>query len=470
MPGTGHSGDGITTGRLRRVGPLAGVAARTAGEAVIASLRRRPVEAEKYAERAERYVEVMGQSKGALMKIGQILSFVHFNGAVPPENRAIFQAAMARLQADAPPMAPELAAEVVEAELGAPPSELFSEFSPLPLAAASIGQVHRARLADGRAVAVKVQYPGVADAIRADLRNVELVAVTFQLMRSLIPGLTRTDPQAVAEEISERIGDELDYCVEASNQKLFADSFAGHPFIQVPAVIDELSTRRVLTQELAEGWRWSEAVTKPQEMRDRWGEAIFRFVFGSLRRLCAFNADPHPGNYLFRPDGTVSFLDFGCVKRFSRQDVTQMQDIVRSAINGDAVALRAAFVDVGVFDPVGPPRAEEVLEWYRPSFAMITAPQPCTMTPEMVCDLVRHEMTFKGPSGKILRFADMPKNFVLLSRIDLGLMSVLAELRASGDWRSIQAELDDGAAPVTVMGTAEAQFLAGSAPRSATSS
>jgi len=101
---------------------------------------------------------------------------------------------------------------------------------------------------------------------------------------------------------------------------------------------------------------------------------------------------------------------------------------------------------------------------------MITAPQPCTMTPEMVSDLVRHEMTFKGPSGKILRFADMPKNFVLLSRIDLGLMSVLAELRASGDWRSIQAELDDGAAPVTVMGTAEAQFLAGSAPRSATSS
>jgi len=236
-----------------------------------------------------------------------------------------------------------------------------SGFSPLPLAAASIGQVHRARLADGRAVAVKVQYPGVADAIRADLRNVELVAVTFQLIRSLIPGLTRADPQAVAEEISERIGEEFDYCVEASNQKLFADGFAGHPFIQVPAVIDELSTRRVLTQELAEGWRWSEAVTKPQEIRDRWGEAIFRFVFGSLRRLCALNADPQPGNYLFRPDGTVSFLDFGCMKRFSRQEVTQMQDIVRSAIDGDVVALGAAFVDVGVFDPVGPLRAEEVL-------------------------------------------------------------------------------------------------------------
>lgn len=131
--------DGIVTGRLRRAAPLAGLAARTAGEAVIASLRRKPPGAGDYARRAERYAEVMGRSKGALMKIGQIMSFVPFGSAVPPENRAIYQAAMSRLQADAPPMAPELAAAVIESELGAPPGALFEEFSALPVAAASIG-------------------------------------------------------------------------------------------------------------------------------------------------------------------------------------------------------------------------------------------------------------------------------------------------------------------------------------------
>jgi predicted unusual protein kinase regulating ubiquinone biosynthesis (AarF/ABC1/UbiB family) len=453
-------GDGIVTGRFRRVSPLAGLAARTAGEAVIASLRRRPAGAEDYARRAERYVQVMGRSKGALMKIGQMLSFVPFASAVPQENRAIYQAAMSRLQADAPPMAPELAAAVIEAELGAPPGRLFQEFSAHPMAAASIGQVHTAVLPNGRPVAVKVQYPGVAEAIRADLRNTELVAVSFQLLRSVVPGLTRADPTTVAEEVSERIGEELDYRIEAAHQSFFASAYAGHPYIHVPSVIGEYSTGRVLTQELVTGLRWPEAVTAGRELRDRWAETIFRFAIGSLRRLCAFNADPHPGNYLFHPDGSVSFLDFGCVKHYSQDDIAQVQRIVRAAVAGDARALRAAFAEAGLIDATTGPAADEVLAWYRPGFEMITGPQPYTLTPELVARLIENEFSPRGPSGRVVRSLRSPRDYVFMTRIDLGLWSVLAELRATGHWRSIQAELDNGADPVTEIGKADAAFWA----------
>ena len=194
--------DGITTGRLRRSAPMVGVIARTAGESVIAKLRRKDESPEEYARRAERYVELMGRSKGALMKAGQIMSFVSFDSMVPAESRSLYQSAMARLQADAPPMDPALAAEVIRRGARRTPDQVFAEFAPLPLAAASIGQVH-GRGSTMAGVAVKVQYPGVADAIAADLKNTELLAVFMQLLRSFVPGLTRTDPRSIGAELSD---------------------------------------------------------------------------------------------------------------------------------------------------------------------------------------------------------------------------------------------------------------------------
>jgi predicted unusual protein kinase regulating ubiquinone biosynthesis (AarF/ABC1/UbiB family) len=453
-------GDGIATGRLRRGTPLAGLAARTASEAVIASLHRRPASSADCERRAERYAEFMGRSKGAIMKIGQLMSYVPFGSAVPAENRAIYQAAMSRLQADAPPMAPELAAEVVESELGAPPGQLFSEFSAYPVAAASIGQVHTARLRDGQQVAVKVQYPGVAQAISADLRNTELVAAMFQMLRSVIPGLTRADPKTIAAEVSERISEELDYRIEAAHQSFFAAAYAGHPYIHVPSVIGEYSTARVLTQQLATGLSWPEAVSASQELKDRWAETLFRFSIGSMRRLLAWNVDPHPGNFLFHPDGSVSFLDFGCVKHYNRDDMAQVQRIVRAVLAEDARALRAEFVEAGIFDATTGPAPEEILTWYRPGFEMITAPQPYTLTPELVARVIQNQVSFRGPGGRVVRSLRLPKDFVFMTRIDLGLWSVLAELGATGYWRSILAELDEGADPVTGMGQADAAFWA----------
>jgi len=455
--------DGIPVGRLRRAAPLLGAAARGTGEAVIGALRRRgaPTEPEAaWTRRAERYAELLGRSKGALMKAGQVLSYVPFGAAVPPESREFFRAAMARLQADAPPMAPELAAEVVREELGAPPEELFAEFSPRPLAAASIGQVHAARLPDGRAVAVKVQYPGVAEAIRDDLRNAELLAVFFQLLRSAVPGLTRLDPKEIAGEISARITEELDYRLEASHQQFFADAYRGHPFIAVPEIIPDLSARRVLTQQLADGLRWEAAVRASQRLRDAWGEAIYRFALGSLRRLHAFNADPHPGNYLFRRDGSVAFLDFGCVKRFNAGQVVLMQDVVRAVLRQDADAVWDAFARLGLLSATDGLTPRDVLEWYSGPFEMLLSPQPYQITPEIAARILRSEYSPAGPSGRVVRSLSLPGDYVFLSRIDLGLFSVLAELRATADWRGIQAELDENSPPATPMGEADAAFWA----------
>jgi predicted unusual protein kinase regulating ubiquinone biosynthesis (AarF/ABC1/UbiB family) len=450
--------DGIATGRVRRAVPVAGMAARTAGESVLARLRRVEPTPEEYARRAERYVELLGRSKGALMKAGQLMSFVSFTASVPEENRALFQAAMSRLQTSAPPMAPELATEVVELELGQAPERLFAEFDASPLAAASIGQVHAARMHDGTPVAVKIQYPGVGAAIAADLKNTELLGVMFQLMRSFVPGLTRSDPRSMAAEISERITEELDYRIEARNQTLFADAYRGHPFIHVPRVMTELSSERVLTQELATGARWNEALQAPEDLRNTWAEVIHRFFFGGMRRLNAFYADPHPGNYLFREDGGVSFLDFGCVKHFTPAQIADFTDIVRSIVGDDPEALREVFVRQGVFDDRTGPSAEDIVQWYRGPFELFTSPQPFLVTPEWLARMIEVQYSPTGPSGSVVRSLQPPGEFVFLSRIDLGLMSVLAELRACHDWRAIEQEMDFGAGPATALGEAEAAF------------
>src|SRR5882757_4468318 len=330
----------IAGGRAGRVAPLLGLAGRTAGEAVVASLRnrRRPTTDDQrglefHNRTAARYADRLGRSRGVLMKAGQILSVALPESAVDTDYRGIYQAAFAKLQDDAPPMPAELAIEVLTAELGRPPSEVFAEFDPRPLAAASIGQVHAATLPGGRRVAVKVQYPGVDRAIRADLANTELLATFLQMLVTVAPGLARMDVRAMARELSERIGEEVDYRIEATNQQDFAELHRGHPFIRIPEVISEFSGRRVLTMELIDGMRYAAALSADQSLRDQWGEAIYRFVWGNTILRGLFNADPHPGNYLFHPDGTVTFLDFGCVKRFTTKHVYDLMPTTQCALD-----------------------------------------------------------------------------------------------------------------------------------------
>ncbi|HTA37287.1 MAG TPA: AarF/ABC1/UbiB kinase family protein [Solirubrobacteraceae bacterium] len=416
--------------------------------------------AEFHARTAERYAELLGRSKGALMKAGQMLSFASVAPAVPADLQSVYQSALMRLRSDAPPMAPEVARAVLERELGDTAESAFVEFDWDPLAAASIGQVHAARLHDGRAVAVKVQYPGVADAIVADLKNTELLATFVSL---LIGGLSSRklsfDLRGAAREMGVRIAEELDYRLEAANQAEFAEHYRGHPFIHVPEVIGELCTGRVLTQELVRGLSWSDALLAEQELRDQWAEAIWRFTYGTYRHLQMLNADPHPGNYVFHENGSVSFLDYGCVKRFSREQLEMFDAIIRECRRGDALGTWRACVEAGFWRSSDPVTPEEALAYWREDWEMLWAQQRFVVTPEKVAKRVERRCSRSGPSANALRHLRMPPEYTIMGRIELAVEAVIAQLRASVSWGTVSAEHLENAAPVTEMGKRSRAFF-----------
>src|SRR4051812_45101764 len=221
----------------------------------------------RHLETAERMVDALGQMKGAAMKIGQLASFIDTE-FLPPEYRELYQEELAALRTSAPPMPWKKVSKVLEEEWDEPCEELFEDFDQEAAAAASIGQVHKAVLPDGRRVAVKIQYPGVADAIRADMQNAGMI---LRMAKALAPGL---DAKAAADELKERVLEELDYEYEAHNQRTFARGYRGHPFIYVPDVMTRLSTERVLVTEWVDGMGFEQIKELPQEEKDRFGEIV----------------------------------------------------------------------------------------------------------------------------------------------------------------------------------------------------
>jgi predicted unusual protein kinase regulating ubiquinone biosynthesis (AarF/ABC1/UbiB family) len=383
------------------------------------------------------------------MKAGQLVSFIV--EALPPEA----QRALATLQSDAPPMAPALAAGVVERELGAPPERVFLDWQPLPAAAASIGQVHRAVLHDGRRAAVKVQYPGVDAAIEADLDNVDVLYALFSAFAA--KGL---DSKSLVNELRERLHDELDYALEARHQREFATYFAGHPFVTIPAVIEQLSTGRVLTSEWAEGLSWNEFVAGADHAaKQRTGEVIWRFAQHAVHRLGAFNGDPHPGNYRFTRHGDVTFLDFGLVKRWSPGDWERLaptldavvvhrdpQRTVDAMVHAGFLAADHGLDPVEVYDYVSSP--------YRPYLV-----DHFTFTRDFVRDTLGRIMDVKGPHADVVARLNMPTSFVILDRVVWGVSAILGKLEASGPWRAMLLEYRTGAGPATPLGEAERAWL-----------
>ncbi len=455
--------------RVARTARLAGAGTRAGGgyavhraRRVFAAAERRDVlDADFQLRTAEQVVETLGHMKGAVMKLGQMASYL--DQGLPEHVRDAF----AQLQQDAPPMTPELVASTVAAELGAPPEDLFAEWDPVPIAAASIGQVHRAMTAEGEAVAVKVQYPGIDEAIRGDLDN---AGVLFSAMNLLFPGL---DPKPLVAELRDRLLEELDYALEADNQALFGGFFAGHPFVHVPAVVGRYCSSRVLTTELAAGARFTDVTGWSQDERDRAGEAIFRFVFRSLYRLRAFNGDPHPGNYLFSPGGQVTFLDFGLVKRFTPDETHTFSDMIQAmVIRRDPSEFRRIVEDVGLLARGQPFSDQRIEDYFGHYYEFVFDDEPRTMTKEYATESVRRVFDANGPYADILKAANMPPGFAIIQRINLGLYAILGQLEATANWRRIAEELwpfIDGP-PSTPMGEQEAAWLAGrvrSAPSSA---
>ena len=411
---------------------------------------------------AERYVAVLGDMKGVAMKIGQLLSFLEI-GTMPDEHRATYQQIVGALQADAPPMPFETVAAIIESELGRTIDETFATIDTKPLAAASIGQVHAGQLPDGRAVVVKVQYPGVADAIRDDLQNTEMLASFAAVGAKLSPIRVTAEPTAIVEEVAARISEELDYRIEADNQTLFAERYANHPFLRVPRIVEELSTSRVLAMDRHDGLRWSEALEQPQELKDRWGEAIYRFVFGSLYDFGTFNADPHPGNYLFHLDGTVSFLDFGCVKTFSHDQVAAMRTISAAVFDGDdPQTLFEGFQAVGCIPRRTKLHPDRVFEWWAPIWDPGRGEEgPFTFTPEFASWVISRNFDAFGEWRDMARgmgISNESKDWTFLTRIQLGLYSVLGALRATCHWRAVHDELRGKAAPTTDLGRQHADW------------
>jgi predicted unusual protein kinase regulating ubiquinone biosynthesis (AarF/ABC1/UbiB family) len=397
---------------------------------------------------AEDVADTLGAMKGVMMKIGQMASYV--DAGLSPAVRHT----LARLQDSVPTMAPELAATVVEEELGAAPERAFARWDPQPVAAASIGQVHRAVTLDGRAVAVKVQYPGIAETMAADLRNVALLR---RILRITAPA---QDVNALLTELRDRVLEELDYRREAANQQRFAVYYREHPTIHVPEIISELSTRRIVTAELSDGARFTELASWPQRERDLAAETIYRFVFRSLYEIGAFNGDPHPGNYLFHRGGRVTFLDFGLVKHFTTAELEPLMQMNRDiCIEHDAEAFRRTLESAGFLRPGAPVSTEAIVDHLAVFYDTIREPGPLTITSDYASSVVRRFFDVRSP---LAEYISIPQSYVILQRINLGLFAVLGELAATADWRGISEEIwpsVQGPA-ATPMGEAEAAWRA----------
>jgi predicted unusual protein kinase regulating ubiquinone biosynthesis (AarF/ABC1/UbiB family) len=406
----------------------------------------------RHLESALKLASVLGEMKGAAMKIGQMASFIDID-FLPPEYREIYQENLAKLRTDAPPMPWEDVVEVLEEEYDQPLNRLFSEIEEDAFAAASIGQVHRAELRDGTAVAVKIQYPGIADALESDMAN---AGILVRLSKVLAPGL---DAKAVASELRERVLEELDYEYEAQNQRAFARAYDGHPFIHVPKVHSRLSRRRVLVSDYVEGRGFEEVKKLPQDERDIFGEIVYRFCFGSIYHLQHFNADTHPGNYLLMEDGRVAFLDFGMTKRLLPEQIQLEQRAVDAAARDDSGALRDALVDLGFVSDPDSIDAERLMEHVKMVGGWYMEDAETTISPKRVMKMIEVTSDPRSDFYDLVRRESVPADELMGRRMETGLLAVLAQLRATANWHRIMREWVYADPPSTVLGEAEWRYF-----------
>ena len=453
--------DPIPTSRLRRsatVGRLAaGQAVRQMGTRA-ANLTRdedaaQQALARRQLETAEKIVAALGTMKGAAMKLGQVMSFLDV-GLVPEEYREEFQRKLGKLRDAAPTVTFKDMRKVIESEYDDRLDDVFDTFDPVPIAAASIGQVYKARLHDGSDVAVKVQYPGVAAAVRADMQNLGMI---LRLMKSVAPGL---DPKALGKEIRSRIDEELDYELEAANQRTLSRIFRGHPFIRVPDVITSLSREKVIVSEFVSGRGFEELKQLPQEERDRLGEIVFRFYFGCMYRHHQFSGDPHPGNMLLLDDDRIAFLDFGLFKRIPIEVAEFELEVQRLGIEGRAEDLLATLHRGGFVSDPSRYTPEGMLAQFRDFTWWYTTDQVIELTPEIATEVMIEMSDPRSTYFAQMRHETLPPDHLFGRRLEVLTLAVMGQLRARGNWHRIAREWIYGDDPVTELGEQEAEFYA----------
>ena len=454
-----------TVGRLaagetvKRLGTKAANVGRSEQGAQQASARRQ-------LETAKQIVAALGTMKGAAMKLGQVMSFLDV-GLVPEEHREEFQRELAKLRDAAPIVSFKQMKRVIEDDLEEKIADVFAEFDEEPIAAASIGQVYRATLrggppshpeghtrgAGGREVAVKVQYPGVAAAVRADMQNLGMI---MRLLKRMTPSL---DVKGVTAEIRDRIGEELDYELEAQNQRSLARIFKGHPFIVVPEVVSELSREHVLVTDFVRGVGFERLKEYPQDQRNRIGEIVFRFFLGCLYRHRQFSGDPHPGNFMLLEDGRVAFLDFGLFKRLDREPVELELACQRAVVEGDAQTLHTLLAESRFLpepERVDPDHLlafiEDAIWWYT------TADEEVQLSPEIATEVMIESSDPRSSHFREMRHQTIQPEHLFGRRMEMLTLAVLSQLRARNNWHRIAREWMYGDAPVTELGREEAEF------------
>jgi predicted unusual protein kinase regulating ubiquinone biosynthesis (AarF/ABC1/UbiB family) len=455
--------DRIPTSRISRTarvtGLAAGQAARQLGTATANLTRgeegKQQALERRHVEAAQQIVSALGTMKGAAMKLGQVMSFLDV-GLVPEEYREEFQRKLGELRDAAPKVRFSDMRKVVESELGEKIGDAFAEFDETPIAAASIGQVYRARLHDGREVAVKVQYPGVAQAVRADMQNLGMI---LRLLKRIAPGL---DVKATAEEVRSRIGDELDYELEAQNQRSMARIFRGHPFIVVPDVVTSLTREKVIVSEFVSGLGFDAIKQLDQPTRNRVGETVFRFYFGCMYRHHQFSGDPHPGNFLLMDDGRVAFLDFGLFKVMPSTLLEIELACQRAGHEGDGDELKRIWTETGFLKHPENFRPDKLLAQFRDATWWYVLDEHIELEPEIATQVMIDMSDPRSQHFGQMRHETLPADHLFGRRVEMLTLAVLSQLRTHANFHRIAREWIYGDEPVTELGREEAAFYAGS--------
>ncbi len=424
----------LPAGRLGRLGRVAWVGARLGASKVL----------DRKEHTAVAVADMLGTLRGLASKIGQMASYV--DGVIPETQDTPWQTALSALRAAAPSSPPQEVRKLVQSELGGTIESLFEQFDLTPFASASIGQVHRARLADGRDVAVKVQHAGIAKALESDLSNAGLLETVV----GPIVGRHLHASDLLAEA-RVRFREELDYALEAERMKAFARIHAGEPSVVIPGVIDERSSSRVLTTELVPGLGFDDACAAEPDARRQWAETMWRFVFRGVLVGGMFNADPHPGNYVFQPGGRVAFLDFGCVQPLSREHQRMAVQVHVDAAAKDEDAFRRHAVP---YLRAHPGKHEELaVAFMRHCFEPIFR-VPFRMTRGYVAGLVREladsaNEARKLPVGEV---PPLPEGILFMNRLQFGFYSVLARLEVDVDFAAVERGFIEEACRATGLG------------------
>lgn len=428
--------------RLSMRGRSEAVRARMAEESILRS--------------TEQLVMVLGTMKGVAMKLGQMMSVLDLD-LVPPEHRERFQKRLAVLRNAAPSVSFEAMRAVIEEDYGRPLDAVFAEFEPEAIAAASIGQVYLARLHDGRQVAVKVQYPGIDAAVRADLKNLNMFR---RVLQSAMPWVT----PAVLDELRLNMEAELDYHIEAQTQRDIAELYTDHPFVVVPRPVLEHSTRRVLVTEYLAGTAFEDIRRMPGPERDRVGEIIYRFYVGSLFNFNEFCGDPHPGNVLLAADGRVGFLDFGLFNRMDPEHVRFEAICLCAAAEDRGEDLRELMIQRGVIDSADEIGVEECLEYVLSASEWCLVDQELTITPELASGAFLLAVDPRSSEFSGMKQQNLPPEHLFSRRADFLTFGMLGQLEATANWHRIAREWLYGEEPVTELGRLHRQWLAGRRP------